>query len=394
MVLQLLPASYKGFRFLVRSVATKGGQKTATDEFPGSSSRSIQDLGKMPDNFDVEAIIHGDNYIDDISKFKQILSKGGLGDFIHPSQGTFEVKCTGFTLTETDDDKGIANFSISFSAASDQVQPIASRSNTGAVSQGTESVKEAFADVIEEEYIVDPLLPGNFEDATEQVEEIGVEFVTNSRQFSPNVPGLAKFQRAVNDFVQEAVALVQSPIELASDVIRLFDTFDAIQSSVGNSFRQLTSFFDFGDDDIPNNNDTFSLIQRTDSRDVLRTAIQGMALAEAYREASLAEFETIDEIDAASKQLDAQYRKIKNKIDLPVKLELSLLRDEVRKVFDEQKLTALQVVEIDLPILPAIVQAQNLFGNKAQDNVNGLIEINNIKDTSFIGGRATKALVA
>jgi len=394
MALELLPASYKGFRFLYSSIRTEGGQKTAEHNFPGSSKRNIQDLGEMPDTFVVSAIIHGDDYITDVSRLKQILSEGGIGDFIHPSQGTFQVKSTGFTLVEDDRDKGRARFEINFAAASQEVQPIARRSNVGSIAKRSEAVKSALSDRITTGYNVDSSLRSNFTDATNQIKEISDGFLKNSQQFSPNVPGLAEFKRTVDDFSQNATTLVQKPNSLALDLFGLFDAFDGIQTTSGNSFRELSSFFDFGDLDVPNRNNTFGLIQRTNNRDILRTSVQAGALAEAYREASLIEFQTVPEIDVVSAELDDQYGKIKNQIGSDSKREMSLLRDDVRKLFDDQRLTAAQIIELDLPILPAIVQAQNLFGDEAQDKVDQLIEINNIKDTGFLGGRATKVLTA
>lgn len=392
MALELLPASYKGFRFLYSSIRTEGGQKVAVHEFPGSSRRSIQDLGQLPDRFVVSAILHGDNYIADVSRFKEILSEGGLGDFIHPSQGTFKVKSTGFTLVEDDRDKGRARFEINFAAASQEVQPIARRSNVGSIAKKSEAVKSALSDRIKTEYNADPSQRGNFTDAVNQLNEISDGFINNSKQFSPNVPGLAEFQREVDDFIKNSKKLIQNPGNLATALFSLFDAFDGIQTTSGNSFRQLSSFFDFGDNDVPNRNNTAGLIQRTNNRNILRTSVQAGSLAEAYREASLIEFQTVPEIDAVSDELDAQYIKIKNQIDGDSRRELSLLRSDVRKLFDDQRLTEPQIIELDLPVLPAIVQAQNLYGDDAQNRVGQLIEVNDTKDTGFLGGRATKVL--
>ena len=152
MVVQLQPASYKGFRFLVPDTRTQGGQKTASHEFPGSNRRSVQDLGQLPDTFVVVAIVHGDNYIADVARLKQILSEGGFGDFVHPSQGTFRVKSTGYTLSESDADKGRARFEINFATASPDIQPVATRSNQGGVARQAETVKSALERFIEAFY--------------------------------------------------------------------------------------------------------------------------------------------------------------------------------------------------------------------------------------------------
>jgi len=389
---ELQPASYKGFRFLTRSIRTEGGQKTTVHEFPGSNRRNVQDLGRLPDSFVVSAIVTGDNYIADVARLTGILSEGGFGDFIHPSRGTFNVKVSTYTLVEEDADQGRARFEINFLTSSTQVQPIAQSSNVGAVSRRTESVKSALSDRIKTEYKVNSGFRGNFTDATTQINEISDEFLVNAQQFIPAPIGLATFERSVEAFRDNATVLIQNPTSLAASLFGLFDTFDAIQVTATTSFFQLLSFFDFGDDDIPNRNDTAGLIQRTNNRNILRQSVQVGALAEAYREASLIDFQTVPEINDANTRLDTQYQKVKNQVNEPTKQELSLLRDDIRKLFDDQRLTTSEVIELDLPVLPAIVQAQSLYGADAQAQVDQLIEVNSTRDTGTLGGRATKVL--
>lgn len=402
MVVQLQRASYKGFPFLVRSVRTQGGQKTASHEFPGSDKRSVQDLGQRPDVFTVDAIVHGDDYIADVSRLKQILSEGGFGDFVHPSQGTFSVKATGFLLVESDAEKGIARFEINFSTASPDVQPVARQSNVGAISRQTETVKSALKDRITTDYNVNASLFGNFTDAINQVTQIADAFDGNARLFAfglsdletLGVPGLATFVRSIKDFREAATSLAQTPSKMANDLFNLFDTLDGVQVTSGNSFRELIGFFDFGDDDTPNKNDTFGLIERTTSRDIIRSSVQAGALAEAFREASLIEFQSIPEIETVADNLETQHRHIKDDIDDDSRVQMAVLRDMVRKLFDDQRVIAAQIIQLDLPVLPAIVQAQALYGAGAQDRVDQLISINNVKDTGFVGGRDTSVLTA
>lgn len=391
---ELQAAGFKGFRFLTRSIRTSGGQKTAIHEFPGSNTRNVEDLGKLADSFTVSAIIHGENYIADVARLKQILSEGGSGDFVHPTQGTFKVKVTTFSLVESDATLGEARFEINFSASTDQIQPIARKSNVAKISRGSEAVKSALTYRITAEYNISPKNGNNFTDAVNQVNEIAGSFIKNARQFAPSTPGLSEFVRSVQDFSSNANSLVKLPNSLANNLFGLFDAFDLIQVTNGTSFTQLTSFFDFGDNDVRNKNNTESLIERTKNRDLLREAVQVGALSDAYREVSLIEFQTVDEIDAASASLDDQFQKTKNNLDEPTKSQLVTLRNDEKKLFDDQRLTASQIIELDLPPLPAIVQAQALYGSDAQERVDQLIEINSTTNTSFIGGENTKVLTA
>lgn len=411
-------AKFGDIEFLTRSIRTEGGQKTVVHEFPGSDKRNVQDLGRAPDSFTISAIItgnrrgggreggviHGENYVEDVAAFKNLLSAGGFRDFIHPTQGTFKCKVTTFSLTEDDAEQGAAKFEFTLLTADVQAAPLATISNVSAVSRRTENVKRSLESNIEEEYIVTTSFIGNLTDSINQINEISFEFRNNATQFTPDQAELSSFIRSVEAFQDNAIRLAQTPSVLGLSLMALFDSFDQIQLTAATEtttlsqlnrvtpLAQLIRFFDFGDNDIPNKNDTAGLIQRTNNRDILRLGVQTGALAEAYREASLVDFRTVDDINEVNDVLDAQYQKVKNEIDDPTKQELSLLRSDVRKLFDSQRLAASEVIELDLPVLPAVVQSHNLYGADALNRVDELIEVNGTIDTSTLGGRATKVL--
>lgn len=412
----LQKAKFGDIEFLTRSIRTEGGQKTVVHEFPGSNRRNVQDLGQAPDGFTISAIItgnrragdgniiHGDNYTEDVAAFKKLLSTGGFKNFIHPTQGTFNCKVTTFALTEDDAEQGVAKFEFTLLTADPQAAPRAETPNVSAVTRRAENVKDSIKNNIEEEYEVTTSFIGNLTDSINQINEIAFEFLNNATQFTPEQAELSAFIRSVQAFQSNAVRLAQRPSVLGASLIALFDAFDGIQLTTATEtttlsqlnratpLAQLITFFDFGDNDIPNKNDTAGLIERTSNRDILRLGVQTGALAEAYREASLVDFRTVDDIDEVNDVLDAQYQKVKNEIDEPTKKELSLLRSDVRKLFDNQRLTASEVIELDLPVLPAVVQAHNLYGADALDLVDELIEVNGTIDTATLGGRATKVL--
>lgn len=403
---QLQPCSYKGFRFLFKEIKTSGGQKTALHEYPGSNNRNVEDMGEYSDIFTISGIVHGENYVADVLRFKKILSEGGQGDFVHPTQGTFSVKALIYNLIESDSSLGEARFEITFATSAPQVQPIANKSNVAQVAKGAELTKTSLATNITDNYIYSPEFQDNFTDSVDQIDLVSSEFVQNSRQFVQNLPGMAEFVDGVQTFKRDAFTLAKVPENLATSVFNLFDLFNGIQSSTVTGVLELISFFDFGDDDIPNSNNTASLIERTNNRNILRVAIQAGSLAESYREASLINFQTVPEIQATQKLLDDQYQKISlaqytpgnlqpnGGIDTESMKQLTALRVQVNKLFSEQRLTAARIIELDLPRLPAIVQAQNLYGEDAQQFVDQLIEINSTTDTSYIGGPNTQVLTS
>ena len=59
---QLLPASFRGVRFLVRQHALATGRRLAVHEFPLRDEAFVEDLGRAPRTFSIAGYVLGDDY--------------------------------------------------------------------------------------------------------------------------------------------------------------------------------------------------------------------------------------------------------------------------------------------------------------------------------------------
>lgn len=107
---KLVRASYRGIEFFYKSSSETGGFKVAEHLYPGSDNFKVEQLGKVPRRFDIEARVKFENR----DSFDNALDTSGSGLLSHPMYGNIIVKVTQYTKTDTIDDLGLYNYSIQF----------------------------------------------------------------------------------------------------------------------------------------------------------------------------------------------------------------------------------------------------------------------------------------
>ncbi len=90
-------ASFKGVSFYVEGHSASKGRRVAVRALPGSSKDvdSVQqDLGRAPNEFDIEAFLWGDDYDADRDELEETLCEPGPGALVLPSRGEQWVRVT------------------------------------------------------------------------------------------------------------------------------------------------------------------------------------------------------------------------------------------------------------------------------------------------------------
>ena len=94
---ELLPGSYLGASFLVESHQEQlQSRKEVVHQYPLKNTQFIQDLGRMPRNFQLKAIIGNDDglYFSKRAALEEALSLDIAGILVHPFAGVFFVRQT------------------------------------------------------------------------------------------------------------------------------------------------------------------------------------------------------------------------------------------------------------------------------------------------------------
>lgn len=107
---QLKSASYRGIPFFYKSSSETGGFKTAEHLYPASDNFKIEQLGKVPKRYDIEARVKFDNR----DSFDNALDTQGSGLLSHPMYGNIIVKITQYRKSDSIDDLRLYNYTIQF----------------------------------------------------------------------------------------------------------------------------------------------------------------------------------------------------------------------------------------------------------------------------------------
>ena len=115
---QLQEASYRGVIFHVRSDEREVGRRLAVHEFPFAADPYVEDLGRAPDRFNLDAYIVGDDVFGQYQTLVDALTQAGSGELIHPIFGAVEVyPTTRIRLRHQARAAGMIQLRLSFIAA-------------------------------------------------------------------------------------------------------------------------------------------------------------------------------------------------------------------------------------------------------------------------------------
>ena len=116
----VLPASWRGITFAVRTNATQGGRRFATHEYPGRDGMVLEDLGRRGRRYRVQGfILSGAVYGGGpVAVQRQLLlaaaELSGTGILVHPTLGILTVGCESLSISDDLDAGTRADIEFSF----------------------------------------------------------------------------------------------------------------------------------------------------------------------------------------------------------------------------------------------------------------------------------------
>lgn len=390
---ETLPASYAGVAFLMDRSRIEGGRKDVLKEFPNSDLQTVEDLGLRPRAYTVEAVINqdtnGNNYIQRRDNFLRVLEKGGTDVLIHPLYGRIDnIVVRNFTLNEDFATLGEARFTITFALSDSPGTPIV---NGDTLSVVDNAVVNAIAQVntyLTENFSVSSGFPANFAAAVDKANDIADAFERNTSFLQVTAAGIDNFSEQLVEFRSNITSLINSPNQLVNSISRLFETVDGLYSDTNSTFEVMERFFDFGDEDLqtPIEQNTAGRIERATNQNLLNNLIKSQSLLLNYENASQITFTTVAQVNAFAETLEEQYQSVITGADFDRATldSITETRIEVQQFFDEQQLSASQVVDVKTVTLPARVIAYQYYGS-SQLGFN-IAELNEDANVSFIEG--------
>lgn len=108
------PGSFRGVPFVVRSDEQTGGRKTVRHEYPLKDTPFIEDLGRKARGIRVTAYVIGGDYLTKRDALLAALEDAGAGPLVLPYQDERLVMVADYSVSQSDDEAGMATFSIEF----------------------------------------------------------------------------------------------------------------------------------------------------------------------------------------------------------------------------------------------------------------------------------------
>lgn len=383
----LFPASYKGAEFLINSAAIKGGRKDVLHSFPQSDKQNIEDLGLLPRNFTLPAIINEPDYINKRDTLLRALEEGGAGVLIHPSFGRIEnIFARSFTGNEDFTRLGDTTFTIVFDVSDTDGLPTQASTGVSEVSQNSDIVNRGIEIDIGSIFSVTNSFPRNFLSAQLQQLRIIDTLLNNVRSLTATPVQINSFNAKVVDYNSNINSLITEPTELAAVMSSVFLDIPGLYTEPKEQVTVLSQFFVFGDDDEPINQTTAGRIERKRNQDIINDSVKGFSLTQSYVSAAQINFSTVEEIEDTANILETGFQSVKSAGALSTETlgNLEDLRTITQRLFDEQKLTANQIINVNTQKLPSRVIAYQYYGES--DLGNNIALLNNSINVSGISG--------
>jgi len=396
---KILEGSFKEIPIRIRSASITGGRKFVKKEFPNRDTQTIEDLGLKPRTYDLDIIISdvgktaanaepSEDYFEYRDRLIAAIEDKGPGTLIHPLHGRIEnVIATTYSTNETLTDFGLSTLFVTFETSSNTGIPVQSITALSQIEQSRGSVDVAVTQDISANFSVDPKLTNNFIDAQNKVNQIIQSAIDATSFIGAAADEINEFNSFIGQFSANVNSLIIAPNDLSLSISNLFNNINGLFGTIENTAKSFINLFAFGDNDEDNIiTTTAQLIERKNNRAILNQAINAQALSYAYVSVAQVSFETVAEIEEAEQELEVQYRFIVDNSDSNPDINSTLtdMRVVVQTFFDEQRLSAKQVISIFTNITSARLLSFQYYAES--ESAEDIIALNGITDVSFVEG--------
>ena len=329
---QLKVASFRGFIFLCPEESVPSvGRKIVKHDYPNSGKRFAQDLGPLPSDFDVTAVITGDNFLQKAINFERILNKKGIGQLVLPHQGTLDVVALPFEKNYSQKSVGVVTFKLKFTISNTNEVPAQAAPSKEDVYQAGDEVRLSAQKIMEEKYEI----PTDRKNVFTAANDYRRAIVNSVQDYSAKIiVANSKLQKIVRDVQTDLTTLIRDPIQLAEKLILgnialkdgLFATFSVLFSDITSlsggskpSASDATVLAKFGEDFKDNGTsqspsglplwptNTGQRIQRNINRVLMLEGVRINSLTLGFEVAANFDYETSDEIASVVGVLENVY---------------------------------------------------------------------------------------
>ena len=383
---QMNTASFRGFDFLVESENTTRGNKLALHEYPNLDDRYAENLGRIPPILNLSCVIHGDNFIQRRFEFERLLELPGVGELIHPSYGSLQVKPGEFTVNGSQREVGKFVFNVPFYRSRDSIEPTPLPATPETATNTAAEARESVTDKLEAEY-TEPET-GSALDAVVDAMSDALDAVQDSIDaiVDPIQEGIAEAQATINNFQNKITRIMQTATGFKNEITNLYNSI--LQAANPESLiLAWSNLLDFGmingrpEDAGPTN--TVKRLNNATNKSIIAEHTRLIGLVGLMESFANTEFLTDQELTDSQAITDSAYDLYFQQNDLGVvslandpdlRENVQQLRSEAKIVLDSQLPNLFRITEINPGKTSMALAAYRFYGNF--DNQNSLISLN------------------
>lgn len=393
---QLLQATFKGAAFYWRSLTTELGKSSISHRYPGSPRRFVEDMGRLPNTFSIEAVIGGgDAYTANKQALENAISSPGAGWLVHPTYG--RVLCTAKPATCRESLKtiGQANYTLKFERHYDSPRPETTGPTARKVNLLSQQSLSQLAETSAENYKI-PKSPAFYEKAVDQLNEISDQLENATLSFSAKqnasrniVDSIRRFKRNVNDYVS-------APHDMFKNIEDIFNELATLDDGLLDRLGRFTSMFGKTSDAPAGQAMTpasrippisYESEEAESNRRLLQENLNTGALTQAYKTISEITFTDEKTLDESVERLESHFEIMSNAhiMTFPLRDIVIDMRITSNRLIQKQRLTTSKIVDTHLKVkTPLMVVLYRHSGSI--DNSDYMQGLNFEKSQSFAIG--------
>ena len=374
--------------FYARNVSDSGlGRKTVIHEYPNSSERYVQDMGKKSGIYDFDIEIQENTfsqYKRSKKKLEDNLNAIGRGTLTHPTIGQKKVVVVSASVDEDFiAELGIAKYKVTFAESTVNKYPEEGDSKSALskwFDQHFASAKAAFDGLVK------------YYDKGIEVWNISRDYIQNATQtvndIVSTVNGVADeaaaFVADIADLTASLTELMQTPSNLSRRFENIFGAISAITDSFNTMVDIALNIFDSSKNEQYPASSARNEQLNTNNQE-LDNYFKTSSLAVACLASTNIDYTSQEEIDGIIKRLSTAFDSLNpNKIDEDVYYNLQNLKVGTTAFLKNLRTTLPFYVSIKTNSIPSAVLAYNYYG--ASDRSDEILLLNNIEDPAFVSG--------
>ena len=381
---KLRQASFKGVNFYYQDSTIDGGRKTITHEDPDSDIRYVEDLGKLEKTFSITAIIDNNSNYGDRDALLNVLEEEGIGVLIHPEYGTNNVALKGYSVNNNINNLGITTFNLTFEVAEQNRFPQTTKGNKGflanlktaVLGENESAFDAAFASVKNKKQ--------QFDSAVATTKQTSQEIQRVSAQIEGNVDGISDYVTTLNELVDDATTLVQTPSDLSAKLRLAFDNLEVAYTNSQDVFTITSGLFGFDQRDRNSTGNSNTQKEIKNNQDQINNFVSASALALAYNASANITYTNSDEVNSIISSLEDGFAALPSNLDRTVRDSLLNMRIETNEILNNLSISLPRVTTFKTAKVSLTSLTYSLYGSLSRKN--DIKELNQFIDTSRIEG--------